>query len=219
MACFSTMPNVYAVLTEPEKDLGTNDLERKALKKLREIQKLKAKSPESLSDTERNKMQEEDIWKTVVTPPNPLGKQTLEEEAERKRKQREKTKADRLERERQEERQGYKDTIERLVRERWGRNANLASSKRRNAVLQSELADLRRSNAERDSVARDASGNEVEESMHTEFKKHWSELGTPKAAWHKMMLKYHPDKFTENTELADIFSKIVNGLKEKYVEG
>jgi len=62
-----------------------------------------------------------------------------------------------------------------------------------------------------------STNTELSTIMEKEFHEHTQIHGKPKQAWHKMMLKYHPDKYTENTELAEAFSKILNRLKEKYV--
>ena len=91
----------------------------------------------------------------------------------------------------------------------------MTEMKHQNAQLQFELRTLRSS---RLNMRNDASDIQLIMILDKEFTKHTQTLGASKAAWHKMMLKYHPDRYMENKELADMFSKILNGLKEKYVE-
>ena len=54
--------------------------------------------------------------------------------------------------------------------------------------------------------------------IEKEYREKYQASGKHKKTWHEMMLKYHPDKFKENKELADAFSMVLNRLKEKYVE-
>ena len=216
MTYFSTMPSVYASLVVPE-DNETDNLTRKAHKKIREIEKLKLK-PTKTHD-EWNKIRDEDIWRAVIIPPDTSMEQTAEEKEERKRKQREKTRMKKLERELHDERQRHKEELE-LFKQHFKQHyltqsEKIIEMKHQNAQLQFELRTLRSS---RLNMRNDASDIQLIMILDKEFTEHTEELGTPKQAWHKMMLKYHPDRYTENKELADIFSKILNGLKEKYVK-
>ena len=217
MTCFSTMPNIYAPLEEVPENNETDYLHRKAHKKLREIEKLKLK-PNKTSD-ELNKIKDEEIWRAVVIPPDTSMEQTPEEKAERKRKQREKTKMKELERKLQDEIQRHKvelDLFKKHFKENYQKQSDkLTEMKHQNAQLHLELRTLRSSKL---NIRNDTSNIQLMLIMEKEFNEHTEELGTTKSAWHKMMLKYHPDKYTENKELADIFSKILNGLKEKYVK-
>jgi hypothetical protein len=218
MTCFSTIPNVYSALVVPEDD-DTDDLGRKARKKLREIEILKGKptkTPEEL-----NKIRDEDIWRAVVNPPSTAMEQTPDEKAERKRKQRyplwEKMKI--LELKLQDERQKHKEELylfKQHFRQQYQTQSDkMTEMKHQNAQLQFELRTLRSSGLD---ALNDAPDPQLTMVMEKEFTEHTQTLGAPKAAWHKMMLKYHPDRYTENKELADIFSKILNGLKERYIE-
>ena len=216
MTCFSTIPSIYAPLVVPEDD-GTDNLTRKAHKKIREIEKLKLKPTKT--PAELNKIRDEDIWRAVIIPPDTSMEQTPEEKAERKRKQREKTRMKKLERDLQDEKQRHKEELEQYkqhFKQHYQKQSEkLTEMKHQNTQLQFELRTLRSS---RLNMRNDASDIQLIMILDKEFTEHTQELGTPKAAWHKMMLKYHPDRYTENKELADIFSKILNGLKEKYVE-
>ena len=216
MTYFSTIPSVYASLVVPE-DTETDNLTRKAHKKIREIEKLKLK-PTKTPD-EWNKIRDEDIWRAVIIPPDTSMEQTAEEREERKRKQREKTKIKTLELQlravkghHQEELDHFKKHFKELYQKQ---SEKLTEMKHQNAQLQFELRTLRSSRLNMRDYASDIQLIMI---MDKEFTEHTQVLGASKAAWHKMMLKYHPDRYTENKELADMFSKILNGLKEKYVE-
>jgi len=103
------MPNIYSALVVPDDD-ETDNLNRKAQKKLREIDKLKLKPVKT--PAELNKIRDEDIWKSVVIPPNTSMEQTPEEIAERKRKQREKTKIKVLELQLHDEKLRHKEELD-----------------------------------------------------------------------------------------------------------
>ena len=45
-----------------------------------------------------------------------------------------------------------------------------------------------------------------------------SDINSIKKSFRTLSLKYHPDKFKENKELAEACSNVLNRLKEKYVE-
>ena len=95
---------------DEEEDKETNEPMRKAKKKLREIEKLKqkvTKSPE-----EYKKIKEEEIWLSIVTPPDIMP--TEEEQRERKQKQRDKARIKELEHKLQEERKQHKQEMNRL---------------------------------------------------------------------------------------------------------
>jgi len=213
------MPSIYAPLDVPE-DNETDNLTRKAHKKLREIDKLKQKAINTvLIPLELNKIRDEDIWKAVVTPLNTSMEQTPEEIEERKQKQRGKTKIKELERKLHEEKHRHKEELD-LFKKHFKENyqkqsRQLTDMKHQNALLQNELNTLRSS---KQNMRNDTpSTSPLRLILEKEFHEHTKELGKPKAAWHKMMLKYHPDKYLENIDLADMFSKIINELKEKYV--
>ena len=213
MACFSSMPTIYKVLDNTaDDDNETDNLTRKALKKLREIETLKQKATKT--PEEYTKIRDEDIWRSVAYPPNASMDQTPEEIAERKRKQREKTKIKTLELQlravkshHQEELDLFKKHFKELYQKQ---SDKITKMKHHNAQLHFELRILKEGTSHTTNI-------ELSTILEKEFHTHILELGKPKQAWHKMMFKYHPDKYKENAELADIFSKILNSFKEKYV--
>ena len=90
--------------------------------------------------------------------------------------------------------------------------------KHQNARLQFEIAQLRNGILNGLNSKSKTSDSELYTIMEKEFHEQSQVHGTYKLAWHKMMLKYHPDKYKENTELAEAFSKTLNKLKDKYVD-
>jgi hypothetical protein len=54
--------------------------------------------------------------------------------------------------------------------------------------------------------------------IEKEYHEKYQASGTHKKTWYSMMLKYHPDKFKENKELAEACSNVLNRLKEQYID-
>ena len=88
MTRFATKTNSYASLDIPDTE-ETENLTRKANKKLREIEKLKLKSKKT--PDEYAKIHEEEIWKAIAIPADAIPSETEEQIAKRNAKQREKT--------------------------------------------------------------------------------------------------------------------------------
>ena len=218
MTCFSTMPNMYASLDIP--DTGDTDcFTRKALKKIREIETLKLKHKKT--PEEYTKIRDEDIWRAIAFPPDATT-ETDEEKAERTRKQREKTKQKEQERKLHKQYEKHKQEILLLKKNFQTRyqeqNRDLSGLKLVNAQLMFEIAQLRNEILNVRNSKSKTSDSELSTIMEKEFHEQSQVHGTYKLAWHKMMLKYHPDKFKENTELGEAFSKVLNVLRDKYVE-
>ena len=227
MARFATKTNSYASLDIP--DTGeTENLTRKAKKKLREIEKLKLKPKKTPEEYE--KIRDEHIWKAIATPADAIPSETEEQIAERKAKQREKTKLKEQQQKQKKEKEKHKQEINLLKKksqeekEKHKQEINLLKKKFQEEMEKKNrtISELKEENAKMKKIITsnesklNTSESQISTIIENEYHKKYQALGTHKKTWREMMRKYHPDKFKENKELANAFSIILNQLKEKY---
>ena len=219
MARFTTKTNSYASLDIP--DTGeTENLTRKANKKLREIEKLKLKPKKT--PEEYAKINDEHIWKAIAIPADAIPSETEEQIAERKAKQREKTKLKEQQQKQKKEKEKHKQEIILLKKKFQQRyqeqNKTMIELKQENAKLNNIVLEMKNIITTLKESQPNTSESQISTIIENEYHKKYQALGTHKKTWHEMMRKYHPDKFKESKELANAFSIILNQLKEKYLD-
>ena len=219
MTCFATMPNIYATLDIPDTD-ETENLTRKAVKKLREIEKLKLKSKRTLE--EDAKILQEEIWQAIAIPADAIPSETEEQIAERKAKQREKTKQKEQQQKQRKEKEKHKQEImllkKKFQEQYQEQNRTMLELKQENAKLLNVVLQMKKIITTLKESEPNTSEPQISSIIEKEYREKYQASGTHKRTWYSMMLKYHHDKFKENKELADAFSMVINRLKEKYVE-
>ena len=237
MTCFATMPNIYASLDIPDTN-ETENLTRKANKKLREIEKLKLKSKKT--PDEYAKIHEEEIWKAIAIPADAIPSETEEQIAERKAKQREKTKQKEQQQKQRKEKEKHKQEImllKKKFQERYQeqnrnmlklkqeQNRTMLKLKQENAKLHYDIEQFQNIVLQMKKIITtlkesepNTSEPQISSIIEKEYREKYQASGTHKKTWHSMMLKYHPDKFKQNKELAEACSNVLNRLKEKYLD-
>lgn len=237
MTCFAKMPNIYATLDIPDTE-ETENLTRKANKKLREIEKLKLKSKKT--PDEYAKIHEEEIWQAIAIPADAIPSETEEQIAKRNAKQREKTKLKEQQQKQRKEKEKHKQEIillKKKFQERYQeqsrnmlelkqeQNRNMLKLKQENAKLHYDIEQFQNIVLQMKKIITtlkesepNTSEPQISSIIEKEYHEKYQASGTHKKTWYEMMRKYHPDKFKENKELADAFSNVLNRLKEKYLE-
>jgi len=226
MTCFATMPNIYATLDIPDTD-ETENLTRKAVKKLREIEKLKLKSKRTLE--EDAKILQEEIWQAIAIPADAIPSETEEQIAERKAKQREKTKLKEQQQKQRKEKEKHKQEImllkKKFQEQYQEQNRNMLELKQENAKLHYDIEQFQNIVLQMKNIITtlkesepNTSEPQISSIIEKEYHEKYQASGTHKKTWYSMMLKYHPDKFKENKELAEACSNVLNRLKEQYID-
>ncbi len=213
--------NPYSKLyVDHEKDTETTDKNRKANKKLREIEKLKRKKNKTLE--ELKKIQEEEIWRAIAEPveENPL-MDTPELQLKRKMKQMERSREKEESRKMRQLREKQKEDIakkNKIIHEKDKiideKDKFIDEMKTRFFILYEENARLRKQIEDMNN-AKEVS---LDEKLKNEFLECYELHKSYKKAYYMMMQKYHPDKKNGiNRKMAEECSKILNNLKNEYV--
>lgn len=219
MTRFATKTNSYAFLDIPDTE-ETENLTRKANKKLREIEKLKLKSKKT--PEEYAKIHEEEIWKAIAIPADAIPSETEEQIAERKAKQREKTKLKEQQQKHRKEKEKHKQEImllkKKFQEQYQEQNRNMLELKQENANLHNIVLQMKNIITTLKESEQNTSEPQISYIIEKEYHEKYQVSGTHKKTWYSMMLKYHPDKFKENKELAEACSNVLNRLKEQYID-
>tara|TARA_Y100000991_G_scaffold213067_1_gene198165 strand:+ start:773 stop:1450 length:678 start_codon:yes stop_codon:yes gene_type:complete len=216
--------NLYSPFDDYNEDLGTSCPNRKAAKKLREIEKLKNKI--NKTPEEYKKIREESIWRAVLEPVCTGGSETKEDIEKRKNKQKEKRKIKEFEKKQRIEKEKHKKeiaTIQGNYREKIRiLEEEKISLKNENQKLKLLIQNIRK---EKNSSSRSSSSSiyhqkeqvSMEDKIEEEFLDLYSQERCYKKTYKIMILKYHPDKCASKT-IGEQASAILNILKEKYVD-
>ena len=219
MTRFATKTNSYAFLDIPDTE-ETENLTRKANKKLREIEKLKLKSKKT--PEEYAKIHEEEIWKAIAIPADAIPSETEEQIAERKAKQREKTKQKEQQQKQRKEKEKHKQEImllkKKFQEQYQEQNRTMLELKQENAKLLNIVLKMKNIITTLKESEQNTSEPQISSIIEKEYHEKYQVSGTHKKTWYSMMLKYHPDKFKENKELAEACSNVLNRLKEQYID-
>ena len=225
MTRFATKTNSYASLDIPDTE-ETENLTRKANKKLREIEKLKSKM--NKTPEEYKKIREEDVWRAIVEPVYTGMSENVEDIQRRKQKQQENTKSKlkALERKRVQEKEAHKKEIEQMQTKRREENERYKKELR---ALRQKIQELEHENnllkqkasstpASRNTTSRLNNNTNVtlQEKIIEEYDELVFQLGSKKKAYQKMIISYHPDK-CESKKFANEVACILNTLKENEV--
>lgn len=194
------------------------NIERKASKKLREIETLKKKDKNDLTDTEKEKIATENYWRDILNPPpkEPIKEsiidfqKRLKKEKERQKKKEQKERLIK-EKERREEEKRERDRIEKKRRDdEWEKRQE----------YQRKCREEERKKKEKEEEEWNRRQEEKERRFYpieTEFKKVLLNCnGNVDKAFRKCSLKYHPDKNPGNQVTATENQKILGEIYEKY---
>ena len=219
------MSNIYSLLVDRHEPQETNQLKRKARKKLREIDALKQKKIKT--PEEYAKIQEEGDWIAIACPVDSQ-EESMDDIYGRKEKQHNKTRRD-LERKVREitlqnekllrkvrELSPQSEIHERKLREVAHQNVKLVHNlnDKNNKIIHLEK-QLNDSNALVQELLRsrfestrqlNGNGNKIKSILEKEIHE---------KSWKKVLFKLHPDKLSKHvgTELANEIAKIANELK------
>lgn len=201
------MSNIYSLFNDNQtENKETNQYQRKARKKLREIQALKEKKIKT--PEEYTKIQEEDDWKAIACPVDHLKQEpTSEEIYERKEKQHNKTKRE-LERKLREAKQ-QNEKLERKIlqqNEKMKRIDSLEEQLYESKIMNERLIKKLQETILTQTATVDSSDSRIKTILQKQIEE---------KTWKKVLLKIHPDKLSPHigTELANEISKIANELK------
>ena len=220
MSTYISTRNIYSSLNEDEQDSGTSSPIRKAAKKLREIEKLKQKL--NKTPEEYNKIREESIWRAIVEPVYSGTSESVEDVEKRKIKQKEKRQMKEFERKQRLEKEKHKKELE-TIKENYQEKIQGLEEEKRQMKLENEKLNLiiqqllheKQSSHSKSSIYHDENPVSTEEKIEEEFLEVYSQEGSYKKAYKKMMLQYHPDKCPSKRFAGEV-SAILNRLKEKY---
>jgi len=206
--------NIYEYLEEGDFGMDIKDnTERKAKKKLKEIENLKKKDKKDLTDLEKEKIATEKYWKNIINPEKEeekgpskkeeqkrlkkekerqkKEKQKKEEKKERKRKEKEE-----LERQRQKEREEYQAKMNKHYEE-WKKQQE--EWKKQEQTKQPEPQKI------------------VISEIETEYLRQLKKFnGNKDKVFRKLSLKYHPDRNIGNEKIANENQQDLLAIHKKY---
>lgn len=202
------MSNIYSYLIDDQNEnKETENLKRKAVKKLREIQSLKKKKIKT--PEEYQKIQQEDCWKAIVCPVDHLKRETTCEEIyKRKEKQHDKTKRE-LERKLCEAKQ-QKEKLECKILQQNDKMKRIDFLEKKLYATQ-KLNEILREKLQKTGInGNSLSFNSAECRIKNILKKEIEDK-----TWKKVIFKLHPDRLSSHIgdQLANEISKIANELK------
>ena len=218
---------------ELENDEPTDNIERKAMKKLREIDKLKQYKSSQLTPEQRQKISKENYWKNILNPPSIKKSHDTPTDMERKKKQnrraqiKKKKKEERKERELIKKEKAQKEKEERKERERIRKEkakkekeAREEKERIRKEKAQKEKEErdrkerIRKEKAEKEkeereekerweAIARNNIIHNRQKCIFNEYSKRYSIHKNKKKVLRLLNLLYHPDKNINNIEWAE----------------
>ena len=201
--------NTFKVLHQDEEEETYKiNIERKATKKLREIESLKKKGKNDLTDSEKEKLATENYWRDILHPrPKEPIKESLIDMQKRLKKEKEKQKKKEQKERIKKEREKYEE--EKRERER-------REKKRREEEWEKREEDKRKWREEEWNRKQEKNDHQLN-TIETEFKKILVNCnGNVDKAFRKCSLKYHPDKNPGNEVIANENQKILGEIYEKY---
>ena len=207
--------NIFSYLHNDEPDMDIKDnTERKARKKLKEIDNLKKKDIKDLTDLEKDKIAKEKYWNNILNPEKEeekrpskkeeqkrlkkeKEKQKKEEEKKRKRKEKEE-----LERQKQKQREEYQAEMNKQYEER------KRQQEERKEEWKKQQEEWKKQQESPKIVI-----SEIESEYLSQLKKY---NGNKDKAFRNCSLKYHPDKNIGNEKKANENQKKLLEIHEKY---
>lgn len=186
-----------------DEDSNDVNMDRKATKKLREIESLKNKDKKDLTDSEKEKISKEQYWKDILDPVKESMKESIKEAKKRLKKEKEKEKI--KERRRREK--------ERILEEEFKKREE--EEIKRQKERQQRYEEYKRQEEERE--RREEETNKEYYPIDLEYKQILKEFGGNLGkTFRKCSLKYHPDRNIGNEELANENQKKLLEVHEKY---
>jgi len=190
----SKYTNTFRVLQSEEEEECSKqvNMERKATKKLREIESLKKKNIKDLTDSEKEKIASEKVWRDILNPPpKEPPKESIKEQKKRLKKEkdirRRKEEAERFKKEREEYEYLRKESEKQAKKEAEERRKREEEHERQNNPIEFE------------------------------YKKRLQEYdGNTERAFRKCSLKFHPDKNIGNEKVANENQRKLLDIHEKY---
>ena len=205
-----------------EDDNYTENQERKIIKKLREIEKLKRKNPNELTPEEKNKIKNESKWKNYLNPKqfsgsekNVSNKSTVKhdtpDDIERKKRQLKKNRIKnkkRLEREKKQLR-----TLQKKEEMKRREEVKRRIDKERRRVEE----ERRRVEEERRRVEMFGKSNSNRNKIINNYYELLEKYKNQETVFRKLSLIYHPDKNINNKEWAEKMFKEIENMKEEKI--
>jgi len=196
-----------------DEDSNDVNIERKATKKLREIESLKNKEKKDLTDSEKEKISKEQYWKDILDPVKESIKESIKDTKKRLKKEKEKEKIKerrRREKERilEEERKRQKERDERF--EEYKRQYK---ERERREEEERERYEEEEERERQEQYIKQKEYYQIELEYKQNLKEFGGNLGK---TFRKCSLKYHPDRNIGNEELANENQKKLLEIHEKY---
>jgi len=197
-----------SVLSEREREY------RKAQKKLREIVNIRELSDGGrfpiTKEQEEKLSRESEWWKIIdlydnppgVMPPAPTPKSKSKLEKERKMREKKERKAEAKRQHEERRKEEARKYLQRLEEER-------------NERLAKEHAE--RSAKERSAKEHSKPYEKIKTAIHTEYLTLYEKTQNPNKVFHKLSLKYHPDKNNGKEDWAKIRFQFLNEIHSEYV--
>jgi len=208
--------NIFSSLEVPE-ETQTSSMDRKARKKLREIQKIeeKMKNGENISEVEYEKFQEKDKWEKILDPLGYVSSKNPLPESEYEKRQQEK-KQEKKQKKKQREADKIKKAQEKRERE-WRENQEEQRKRReerekeeRKRREEREKEERKwREERERAKPRKYKIPLTLESKIDVEFKDLLS-TNSRRKAYLKLIKKYHPDQNKDDIDCCTEISKIIN---------
>jgi hypothetical protein len=210
--------NTYRVLhPEDEEEPNKINIERKATKKLREIESLKKKDKHDLTDSEKEKLATENHWRNILHPPpkEPI-KENLLDMQKRLKKEKEKQKKKEQKEQLKKEREKYEE--EKREHERREKKRREEEREKREEDKRKWREEQRKKKEKEEEDRRQKEENERRfYPIEAEYKKLLKEYdGNTVKAYHKCSLRFHPDKNIGNEVIATENQIKLSEIHEKY---
>jgi glucan-binding YG repeat protein len=194
--------NIFSSLEVPE-ETQTSSMDRKARKKLREIQKIeeKMKNGENISEVEYEKFEEKDKWEKVLDPLGYVSSKNHLPESEYEKRQQEK-KQEKKQKKKQREADKIKKAQEKRERE-------YQEEQRKRREEREKEERKWRQERERAKPRKYTIPITLESKIDVEFEDLLS-TNSRRKAYLKLIKKYHPDQNKDDIDCCTEISKIIN---------
>ena len=217
---------------DEEEEPNKINIERKATKKLREIESLKKKDKNDLTNTEKEKISRENYWRDILNPPEKEEyKESLKEKEKRLKKEKERQKKEEEKKRKKEEKERKKKEkeekkMQEIYEEQKKKNERYEQRKKNYEEQQKHYEQHKKQHEEwkkQNEQRKKKQENDKDETkilfkeIEAEYKKVLKYYdGNVEKAFRKCSLKYHPDKNPGNEVTATENQKILGEIYEKY---
>ena len=197
-----------------DEDSNDVNMDRKATKKLREIESLKNKDKKDLTDSEKEKISKEQYWKNILDPVKESIKESIKDTKKRLKKEKER---DKIKQRRRREKE--------IILEEDCKKREEEERKRQKEREERYEEYKRREEEERERREEEEYTRQQEEHIkqkeyypiELEYKQILKEFcGNLGKTFRKCSLKYHPDRNIGNEELANENQKKLLEIHEKF---